>query len=277
MQEAQTPDHEQRGTREEEPQGAPPGPGLSLGGIDQSADHPGHDGTPNEHLGAVTVFSPLSRRLELGITVPFIDALNPGQTSFGDLTVTPRLMLSETRDLGVTTGVAIRTSTGDTDTGNGQTRVDPFVAVWADLGHAWQLRSGFDVNVVTNRDVLPGLPDAVSWPAEALVAVALPAAVSLTEKVTPAATRAAPSRHTPPTPTGDRSMPECPIRADMAFHCVVFHGMPRLGQTPSLMGDSMKCQLTAAAATMPATRAVARSGDTGAPAVPAAAVSTISG
>ena len=121
----------------------------------------GHGDAPNEHLGTVTLFTPLSRRLELGVVVPFIDAFNPGQTSFGDVTVIPRFMLSETRDLGVTTGLAIRTPTGDTDTGNGQTRVDPFVAVWADLGHAWQLRSGFDVNVVTDRDVLPGLPDAV--------------------------------------------------------------------------------------------------------------------
>jgi hypothetical protein len=103
---------------------------------------------PDEHIGDVTIFTPLSRRLEMGIFVPFIDSLNPGKSSFGDVTIVPRIMLSENKDLGVTSGLAIRTPTGDTSTGNGQTRVDPFVAVWADLGHAWQLRSGLDVNVV---------------------------------------------------------------------------------------------------------------------------------
>jgi hypothetical protein len=121
----------------------------------------GHHNSPDEHIGDVNIFTPLSRRLELATFVPFVDSLNPGKSGFGDVTIVPTVMLIENKDLGVTSGLSIRTPTGERSTNNGRTDLDPFVALWADLGHAWQLRGGLDVDVPINRSAVPGLPDAV--------------------------------------------------------------------------------------------------------------------
>jgi len=61
----------------------------------------GTSGSRDEYIGAATLFVPLNRRVQLGLTVPFVDSLQsndalPSETSFGDLVITPQLMLDET-------------------------------------------------------------------------------------------------------------------------------------------------------------------------------------
>jgi hypothetical protein len=121
----------------------------------------GVHGSPDEHIGENILWTPLSRRFELGIITPFVDSLDPGKSSFGDMIISSRVMLIEDKDLGVTSGMTVRTPTGETSTGNGRTDLDPFAEVWADIGNAWQLRGGLDVDVPVDRNALPGLPDAV--------------------------------------------------------------------------------------------------------------------
>ena len=60
----------------------------------------------DEFIGAATLFVPLNRRFQIGLTVPFVDSLQstdvlPSATSFGDVVITPQLMLdqTETRDI----------------------------------------------------------------------------------------------------------------------------------------------------------------------------------
>jgi hypothetical protein len=121
----------------------------------------GHHNAPDEHIGESLLFLPLSRRLEGSIFVPYVDSLDPGSTSFGDIFVAARVMLIENKDLGVTSGMTVRTPTGNKYTNNGRTDLDPFAEVWADIGNAWQVRGGLDVDVPVDRNALPGLPDAV--------------------------------------------------------------------------------------------------------------------
>jgi hypothetical protein len=121
-------------------------------------------GGRDEHVGALIYLTPLSRRLQLGLALPFVDSLasgsgrNQSDTSFGDIVITPQVMLQETQDLSLSLGVGVRTPTGETKTGNGVTAVNPFIAFWRDLGAKWQARGGIGGNVFTNGNNT--LPDA---------------------------------------------------------------------------------------------------------------------
>jgi hypothetical protein len=62
-------------------------------------------GGRDEHVGAATYFTPLSRRLQLGLAIPFVDILargngsNQSASGIGDIFITPQVMLQETQDL----------------------------------------------------------------------------------------------------------------------------------------------------------------------------------
>jgi hypothetical protein len=95
------------------------------------------------------LFVPLNR--QLGLTVPFLDSLHstdllPSATSFGDIIVTPQLMLDQTETRDISLLLAIRTPSGQSRTGNEKTIVTPTIALWQDLPYGWQLRSGIGMD-----------------------------------------------------------------------------------------------------------------------------------
>jgi hypothetical protein len=84
----------------------------------------------NAYLGAYTIFLPFSRRMDLIINVPFVvtnnassglPIINPtrmttptsrSQTTFGDMSFTPRFLLHETKDFSLTSETAVLVRTG---------------------------------------------------------------------------------------------------------------------------------------------------------------------
>ena len=115
----------------------------------------GTSGTRNEYVGSTALFVPLSRRLQIGLLVPFVDSLQgndtlPSATSFGDVIVQPRLMLDETETRSLSGFLSIRTPTGETKTGNGETILSPTVALWQDMPAHWQLRGGLGMDFATH-------------------------------------------------------------------------------------------------------------------------------
>ena len=115
----------------------------------------GTAGTRDEFIGAATLFVPLNRRFQLGLTVPFLDSLQstnvlPSATSFGDIVITPQVMLDQTETRDVSLLVSIRTPTGQARTGNDLTIVTPTLAIWQDLPDGWQLRGGIGLSVATH-------------------------------------------------------------------------------------------------------------------------------
>ena len=72
-------------------------------------------------------------------------------TSFGDITLTPRVMLKETQDLSLSVQLAIQTPTGSTDSGAGRAILTPGVQFWQDIGRGFALRGGFNVGVGVNK------------------------------------------------------------------------------------------------------------------------------
>jgi hypothetical protein len=116
----------------------------------------GTSGSRDEYIGATSLFIPFNRRLQLGLSIPFVDSLQgtnglPSATSFGDIVVIPQLMLEETESRSVSALLAIRTPTGETKTGNDKTILTPTLALWQDLPARWQLRGGVGMDLATHN------------------------------------------------------------------------------------------------------------------------------
>jgi hypothetical protein len=112
--------------------------------------------TGDGYTGGATLYTPLSRRFELRWDVPFVVS-NPGaighsrRTSFGDFQVTPRFMLSETRDLTQSFGVTFRTPTGDTDTLTSVAAAAPAYEFWANWWRGLVVRGGASMSLPYNH------------------------------------------------------------------------------------------------------------------------------
>jgi hypothetical protein len=121
-----------------------------------------HRGGAYEQVGNVSVESPLSRRLLLGVYSDVVDSVHgadggPSATSYGDTLIIPKVMLHETEDVSILGALSVRVPTGERSTGNDRTVLSPFVAGWFDLGRGFALRTGVSLDVPV--DNVPG-PDA---------------------------------------------------------------------------------------------------------------------
>ena len=107
------------------------------------------------HEGQLSIQTPLSRRLWLGIDVPFVESLQggrgPSTSHFGDVSITPKFMLYESKDFSLSTGLTVRTPTGTEITGGDRTTLLPFVAFWTDLGRGVSLRGGTGVDIAVDH------------------------------------------------------------------------------------------------------------------------------
>jgi hypothetical protein len=115
----------------------------------------------NRYTGNYTIFLPFSRRFELLFDVPFVvsngtqDPTRSYTSRFGDLTVTPRFLLSESAATSQTLALGIRTPTGSTGNGNGIMALTPRYEFWTNPGGPWVVRGSSGVFVPMNKDRLP--------------------------------------------------------------------------------------------------------------------------
>ena len=118
------------------------------------------------YVGAYTLYTPLSRRLLLITNVPYVlrnsaseglpvispspqpAASTKGQTGFGDVSFTPRVLLAETKDFSLTTEVAVVTPTGNQPLA-GKTSLTPNVSFWSNVSGGWVVRGGVGVMLPT--------------------------------------------------------------------------------------------------------------------------------
>lgn len=130
----------------------------------------GFNDAPQEdaYLGAYTLLTPLSRRLMLITNVPFamrnnvsgglptVEPSEPGavqqsQSGFGDVSLTPRVLLHETRDFSLTADLTIVTPTGD-DPLAGKSALVPTIAFWHNIAGGWVVRGGIGDLIPTEGD-----------------------------------------------------------------------------------------------------------------------------
>ena len=113
----------------------------------------------NAYIGAYTLYTPLSRRLLLITNIPFVlrnsasDGLptispsgitaptSKNQTTFGDISFTPRVLLHETQDFSLTAEVAAVVPTGNLPLA-GKTALIPAVSFWNNFAGRWVVRGG---------------------------------------------------------------------------------------------------------------------------------------
>jgi hypothetical protein len=113
----------------------------------------------NAYLGSYLLLTPLSRRLMLLTSIPFVlrnsadsglPTINPsGQTAttrqshtgFGDISFTPRVLLHETKDFSLTAEVSVLTPTGNQPLA-GKTALTPTIGFWNNFAARWVIRGG---------------------------------------------------------------------------------------------------------------------------------------
>ena len=111
----------------------------------------------NAYVGTLTLFTPISRRFQLRFDVPFIASNKGGQSNtyhgnFGDFVVSPRFLLSESQDLSQVFECLVRTPTGSTVNGNGQTTLTPQYEFWyGGLPGGGVIRGGTGLTIPTNN------------------------------------------------------------------------------------------------------------------------------
>ena len=112
-----------------------------------------NDENGNRHTGTVTLFAPLSRRLELQADIPIIqnqrasDSGDSYRTAAGDLHLTPRFLLSETQNVTQTFNVDFRIPTGNANMGNDVGAVTPRYEFWSNCWRGLVVRGGTGIFV----------------------------------------------------------------------------------------------------------------------------------
>ena len=110
----------------------------------------------NRYGGLYQVFLRFSRRFGVRLDVPFVvssrtQAPGRGYTSqFGDLTIVPRFLLSETAAATQVFALDIRTPTGTTATGNGTMSLAPRYEFWSNPGGRCVVRGGSGIVAPVN-------------------------------------------------------------------------------------------------------------------------------
>jgi hypothetical protein len=110
-------------------------------------------------LGGFTIFTPLSRRLDLITNIPFVIRNRPfsglptvnsnpttgapsrNHSAFGDISFTPRFLLHETQDFSLTADLTVITPTGTRPLA-GNTSLTPTIGFWNNFAGGWVIRGG---------------------------------------------------------------------------------------------------------------------------------------
>jgi hypothetical protein len=121
------------------------------------------------YLGSYTLLTPLNRRLLIVTSIPFVlhnnvdsglpindPSLRPraataqNQTGFGDITITPRALLKETKDFSLTAEVAVVTPTGTQPLAGATTTLIPAVSFWNNIAGSVVIRGSIGVAFPTD-------------------------------------------------------------------------------------------------------------------------------
>lgn len=114
----------------------------------------------DEHSATFTMYTPLSRRLELRYDLPILVS-NVGldghrHTGAGDLSITPRVILSESQDFTQSVAVFMQAPTGDSDNFRGVAAVKPAYEFWSNPWQALVVRGGVNMFLPYGHDSFDG-------------------------------------------------------------------------------------------------------------------------
>ena len=120
-------------------------------------------------MGSYTLLTPLNRRLSIVTSIPFVlhnnvdsglpindpsfrprGPTSQNQTGFGDITITPRALLHETKDFSLTAEVAVVTPTGTQPLAGATTTLIPAVSFWNNIAGGVVIRGSIGVAFPTD-------------------------------------------------------------------------------------------------------------------------------
>ncbi len=114
---------------------------LSLATFAWADDHGSDD-----YAGGLTTYTPLNRRFQVRWDLPFVvsdeQAGGHRETSFGDIQITPRFMLSESQNFSQSIDLTFRTPTGSDSTGTDVGAFSPWYNFWYNPVGGLVLRGG---------------------------------------------------------------------------------------------------------------------------------------
>lgn len=101
----------------------------------------GTPGTPDQYTGGFIYETPITRRYLFGVV---LNNLQTGPASatlrFGDITLENRFLLEETVDTTLSFNFNVRIPSGDPSIGGGRTILNPYLALYQDLGRGFSVR-----------------------------------------------------------------------------------------------------------------------------------------
>jgi len=113
--------------------------------------------TGDGYTGNLVNFTPLNQRFEIETDIPMVSnrggASSDSQTNFGDFRITPRIILSESRDVTQSFNVAFRTPTGNSFNGNNVAAITPQYEFWASSWKGLVVRGGAGFSIPYSGDI----------------------------------------------------------------------------------------------------------------------------
>lgn len=102
-----------------------------------------HGNGGDGYTGNLISYTPLNQRLEVATEIPMASSTGAnGQTNFGDFRITPRIILSETKDTTQSFNVTFRTPTGSSNNGNSVASITPQYQFWTNSWKGLVVRGG---------------------------------------------------------------------------------------------------------------------------------------
>ena len=112
----------------------------------------GGDGYSNN----IVSFTPLNQRMEIQTNIPVIassQGFSGRETNFGDFVITPRIILSESKNVTQIFNLNFRTPTGDVFNGNHVASIGPQYNFWANSWKGLVVRGGAGFSVPYSGDI----------------------------------------------------------------------------------------------------------------------------
>ena len=107
----------------------------------------GVSGSDN-YVGDLVNYTPLNQRFEVQTDISLVSGSSiGGQTNFGDFKITPRFILSESKDVTQSFNITFRTPTGNSINGNNVAAVTPQYQFWANAWKGLVVRGGVGFTV----------------------------------------------------------------------------------------------------------------------------------
>ena len=97
-------------------------------------------GSSDAYAGTLTSYTPLSERFQIRTDIGL--ASNRDQTNFADFIITPRILLSESKEQTQSLDIAFRTPTGNSSNGQGYASINPTYNFWTNYWKGLVIRGG---------------------------------------------------------------------------------------------------------------------------------------